>query len=72
VLLSEDCPENDVFLVIVLHLFDLVFDNDSLVDHLLEILIVSIEKLELNLIIEPIQEGILLLFIRINLIRCIH
>jgi hypothetical protein len=27
--------------------------------------------LELNLVVEPIQEGILFLFIRINLIRCI-
>jgi hypothetical protein len=58
-------------LAILLHLFDLDFDNDSLVDYLLEILVVGIEKLELNLVIEPIQEGILFLFIRINLIRCI-
>jgi hypothetical protein len=54
----------------LLHFFDLVFDNDSLVDHLLEILVVGIEKLELNLIVEPIQEGFLFLFIHINLIRC--
>jgi hypothetical protein len=58
-------------LAILLHLFDLDFNNDSLVNHLLEILVVSIDKLELNLIIEPIQEGILFLFICINLIRCI-
>jgi hypothetical protein len=37
----------------------------------LEILVVSIEKMELNLVVEPIQEGILFLFIRINLIWCI-
>jgi hypothetical protein len=37
----------------------------------LEILVVSIEELELNLVVEPIQEGILFLFIRINIIRCI-
>jgi hypothetical protein len=58
-------------LAILLHLFDLVFDNDSLVDHPLEILVVDIEKLELNLIVESIQEGILFLFITINIIRCI-
>jgi hypothetical protein len=58
-------------LAIILPLFDLVFNNDSLVNHLVEILIVGIEKLELNLVIEPIQEGILFLFIRTNLIRCI-
>jgi hypothetical protein len=49
----------------------MVFDNDSLVDHLLEILVVGIEKLELNLVVESIQEGILFLFICLNLIRCI-
>jgi hypothetical protein len=58
-------------LAILLNLFDLVFDNDSLVGHLLKILVVGIEKLELNLVVEPIQEGILFLFIRINLIRYI-
>jgi hypothetical protein len=57
--------------VILLHLFNLAFTNDTHVDHLLEILIVGIEKLELNLVVEPIQEGILFLFIHINLIRCI-
>jgi hypothetical protein len=63
-LLTEDCLE-------ILHLLNLVFYNDGLVDHPLEILVVSIEKLELNLIIESIQEGILFLFININIIRCI-
>jgi hypothetical protein len=56
---------------ILLHPFDMVFDNDSLVDHLLEILVVGIGKLELNLVVESIQEGILFLFICLNLIRCI-
>jgi hypothetical protein len=55
----------------LLQLFDLVLDNDSLVDHPLEILIVGIEKLELNLVIESIQEGIIFVFISINIIRCI-
>jgi hypothetical protein len=58
-------------LAILLHLFHLVFDNDSLIDHLLEILVVGIEKLELDVVVEPIQEGIMFLFIRINIIRCI-
>jgi hypothetical protein len=57
--------------LILLHLFDLVFDNDSLLDHLVEILIVGIEKLEPNLVVEPIQEDILFLFICIHNIRCI-
>jgi hypothetical protein len=63
-LLAEDCLG-------ILHLLNLVFYNDGLVDHPLEILVVSIEKLELNLIIESIQEGILFLFISINIIWCI-
>jgi hypothetical protein len=58
-------------LAILLHLFDLVLNNDSLIDHPLEILVVSVEKLELNLVVESIQECILFLFIRINIIRCI-
>jgi hypothetical protein len=41
-------------LSILLHLLGLVLDNDSLVDHPLEILVVGVEKLELNLIIESI------------------
>jgi hypothetical protein len=36
-------------LAILLHLLDLVLDNDSLIDHPLKILVVSVEKLELNL-----------------------
>jgi hypothetical protein len=72
VLLPEDCLGNDIFpLSILLHLFDLVFDNDSLVDHPLEILVVGIVKLKLNLTVESIQEGILCLCININIIRCI-
>jgi hypothetical protein len=58
-------------LAILLHIFDLVLNNDSLVNHPLEILVVSVEKLELNLIIKSIQEGILFLLICINIIQCI-
>jgi hypothetical protein len=47
---------------------DLVLDNDSLVDHPLEIFIVGVEKLELNLIIESIQECILFLLISVDII----
>jgi hypothetical protein len=58
-------------LAILLHLLDLVLDKDSLVDHPLEILVVGVEKLELNLIIESIQECIMFLLISINIIPCI-
>jgi hypothetical protein len=41
-------------LAILIHLFDLVLNNYSLVDHPLKILVVDVEKLELNLVIESI------------------
>jgi hypothetical protein len=59
---------------ILLHLLDLVLNYDGLIDHPLEILIVCVEKLKLDLIvesiliIESIQEGILFLFIGIDII----
>jgi hypothetical protein len=56
-------------LAILLHLFKLVLHNDSLVDHPLEILIVSVEKLNLNHIIESIQECILFFLIGVDIIR---
>jgi hypothetical protein len=43
--------------------------NDSLVDHPLEIFIVSVEKLKLNLIVESIQECILFLLIGVDIVR---
>jgi hypothetical protein len=58
-------------LAILLHLLDFVLNNDSLVDHPLEIFIVGVEKLELNLVIESIQECILFLLISVDIIRCI-
>jgi hypothetical protein len=39
---------------ILLHLLDPVLDNDSLIDHPLEIIIVYVEKLELDLVVESI------------------
>jgi hypothetical protein len=58
-------------LAILFHLLKLVLPNDSLVNHLLEILIVSIEQLELNFIIEPIQECILFLLVCVDIIWCV-
>jgi hypothetical protein len=50
---------------------DFVLDNDSLVDYPLEIFIVSVEKLELNLVIESILECIIFLLISVDIIWCI-
>jgi hypothetical protein len=45
-----------------------VLHNAGLVNHLLEILIVSIKQLELNFIIEPIHECILFLLIGVDIV----
>jgi hypothetical protein len=56
-------------LAIHLHLPDLVFNNNGLVNHVLEVGVVGVQQLELNVIIEPIQEHVLLLLIRVDVIR---
>jgi hypothetical protein len=53
-------------LAILLHLLYLVFNDNGLVDHVLE---VGVEQLELNVVIQPIQEHILFLLIRVDVIR---
>jgi hypothetical protein len=56
-------------LAIRLHFSDLVFNDNGLVDHVLEVGLVSVEQLELNVIIQPTQEHILFLLIRVAVIR---
>jgi hypothetical protein len=56
-------------LAILLHFSDLVFNDNGLVDHVLEVGIVGVEQLELNVIIQPIQEHILLLLVCVDVIR---
>jgi hypothetical protein len=58
-------------LVILLHLSDLIFDNDGLVDHVLEVGVIGVQQLELNVIIQPIQEHVLLLLICVDVVKCI-
>jgi hypothetical protein len=58
--LSKECH---LPLAILLHLSDLVFNDNGLVDHVLEVGVVGVEQLELNVIIQPIQEHVLLLLI---------
>jgi hypothetical protein len=47
-------------LAILLHFHDFVFNNNGLVDHVLEVCVVCVEQLELNVIIQSIQEHVLL------------
>jgi hypothetical protein len=56
-------------LSILLHLLDLVFNNNGPVDHVLEVCVVRVEQLELNIIIQSIQEHVLFLFINVDVIR---
>jgi hypothetical protein len=55
-------------LAILLHFLDLVLNHNGLLNHVLEIGIIGVEQLELNIIIQPIQEHVLLLLIRIDVI----
>jgi hypothetical protein len=56
-------------LAILLHLHDHVFNNNGLVDHVLEVGVVGVKQLELNVIIHPVQEHVLFLLIRVDVIR---
>jgi hypothetical protein len=56
-------------LAILLHFSDLVFNDNGLVDHVLEVSIVGVEQMELNVIIQPTQEHVLFLLIRVDVVR---
>jgi DNA repair exonuclease SbcCD nuclease subunit len=51
---------------ILLHFLEFVFNNNGLVDHVLEIGVVGVEQLELNIIIQSLQEHVLLLFVSVD------
>jgi hypothetical protein len=55
-------------LAILLHLSYLVFNNNGLVDHVLEVGVVSVKQLELNVIIQPIQEHVMFLLVRVDVV----
>jgi hypothetical protein len=42
-------------LAILLHFLELVFNNNGLVDHVLEVCVVCAEQLKLNVIIHPFK-----------------
>jgi hypothetical protein len=56
-------------LAILLHFSDLVFNDNGLVDHVLEVGIVDVKQLELNVIIQPTHEHVLLLLVCVDVIR---
>jgi hypothetical protein len=64
--LSKECHFS---LAILLHFSDLGFNDSGFVDHVLEVGIVGVEQMELNVIIQPIQEHVLLLLIHVDVVR---
>jgi hypothetical protein len=54
---------------ILLHFFEFTFNNNGLVDHVLEIGVVSVEQLELNIIVQSLQKHVLLLFVSVDVFR---
>jgi hypothetical protein len=56
-------------LTILLHLLYLIFNDNGIVDHVLEVGVVGVEQLELNVIIQPVLEHILFLLVRVDVIR---
>jgi hypothetical protein len=52
----------------LLYFLDFVFNNNALVDHVLEVCVVCVEQLELNVIIQSIQEHVLLPFIGVDVL----
>jgi hypothetical protein len=56
-------------LAICPHFSYFVFNNDGLVDHVLEVSVVGVEQLELNIIIQSIQEHVLFLLISVDVVR---
>jgi hypothetical protein len=58
-------------LAILLHLLYLVFNDNGLIDHVVEVSVVGVEQLELNVIIQPIQEHVLFLLIHVDVVTSI-
>jgi hypothetical protein len=56
-------------LAILLHFLYLIFNDKGLVDHVLEVSVVGVKQLELNVIIQPTQEHVMRLLIRVDVVR---
>jgi hypothetical protein len=56
-------------LAILLYFLYLIFNDNGLVDHVLEVGVVGVKQLELNVIIQPTQEYVLLLLVRVDVVR---
>jgi hypothetical protein len=56
-------------LAILLHFLILIFNHNGLIDHVPKSDVIGVEQLKLNIIIQPIQEYVLLLFIHIDVVH---
>jgi hypothetical protein len=56
---------------IFLHLFQLVLNDDGLIDQMLEIWEVSVKQLKLDVIIESLEKHVLLLLICVDIVGSI-
>jgi hypothetical protein len=54
--------------VILLHLFQLILDDDGLVNKMLKIWVIGVEELKLDLIIETLEKHILFLLIVFDIV----
>jgi hypothetical protein len=55
-------------LTILLHFLQLILDDDGLVNQVLKIWVVSVEQLELDLILETLEKHVLLLLVSVDVI----
>jgi hypothetical protein len=56
-------------LAILLHFLEIVFNNNGLVDQVMEVCVVYVEQLEFNVIIQSILEHVTFLLINVDAIR---
>jgi hypothetical protein len=55
-------------LATLLYLFQLILDDDSLINPMLKIWVVGVEQLKLDLILETLEKHILLLLIDVDVV----
>jgi hypothetical protein len=55
-------------LAILLHFFQLILNDDGLINQMLQIWVVDVEQLKLDLIVEILEECVLLLLIGVDII----
>jgi hypothetical protein len=60
--------KNNLAFAILLHLFQLILDDDGLVNQMLKIWLIGVVQLKLDLIIETLEKYILLLLISVDIV----